>query len=394
MLRSHPARARSRPLTRRRGNRFTSAAFDTCPPRHGRRRGAPRRRLMSHSTRSPLPLAIPVMLGRILAEAWGAIVREVAILIPNWNGRPVLERCLRALLDQAGDVDLEVIVVDNASTDGAAELLLHETARSPRLRVILNDHNRLFAAACNQAYALTGAPFVVVANNDVEPSPGAVRALLRHALDAPNVAAVTPRFVLPDGSFQEAYRRLPNAAFVIAHYHPLGRLVDRLRAEADDCRTVTSAVISRSTDPPRSNSPAPRSRCCGASRSRRPGACSTSGSRCCSTTWISSSGYALRAGGATCCHRSTSCTMPEWRRARCRGRPTAPTSSTACSSTSQSTTVGRCGRSWLPGLTAGCGGEVADNRWLSGRIPATLKGICLSELGTRLVLPSSSVRRL
>jgi len=155
------------------------------------------------------------------------MAHEVAVLIPNWNGRAVIERCLRALLAQAEEVDLEVVIVDNASNDGAPELLRQEAASSSRIRVVFNDHNRLFAAACNQAYALTDAPFVLVANNDVEPHPGAVAALLRYALATPAVAAVTPRLVLPDGRLQEAYRRLPTAALVIAHYHRLGRLIDR-----------------------------------------------------------------------------------------------------------------------------------------------------------------------
>jgi len=154
-------------------------------------------------------------------------MREVAILVPNWNGRGVLERCLTSLEAQGENVDLEIVVVDNASTDGARELLRQRATQPSRIRVVFNDHNRLFAAACNQAYALTDAPFVLVANNDVEPSPGAVAALLRYALATPAVAAVTPRLVLPDGRLQEAYRRLPTAALVIAHYHRLGRLVDR-----------------------------------------------------------------------------------------------------------------------------------------------------------------------
>lgn len=150
----------------------------------------------------------------------------VAVILPNWNGGPILERCLRAILDQ--DIDLELVVVDNGSTDGSADSLRRLEAEEPRLRCHYNHDNQLFAAACNQAWEMTTAELVVVANNDVEPRSGVVRALAGHAVADPSVGIVSPRFMLPDGCFQEAYRRLPTVLFMLAHYHRLGRAVDRL----------------------------------------------------------------------------------------------------------------------------------------------------------------------
>jgi hypothetical protein len=150
----------------------------------------------------------------------------VAVILPNWNGAGILERCLRSILDQ--DIDLELVVVDNGSTDGSADSLRRLESEEPRLRCHYNRDNRLFAAACNQAWEMTTAELVVVANNDVEPRPGVIHALVGHAVAYPGVGIVSPRFMLPDGRFQEAYRRLPTVLFMLAHYHRLGRAVDRL----------------------------------------------------------------------------------------------------------------------------------------------------------------------
>lgn len=153
---------------------------------------------------------------------------DVSILLPSWNGVEYLRRCVASIARQREDTGLELIAVDNASSDGAAELLRRLETEHSWVRCVYNSSNLLFARACNQAYELSSAPWVLVINNDIEVPPGTLRKLLDHGEAHPDIGVVTPRFVLPDGTFQEAYRRLPTAAMVLAHYHPLGRAVDRL----------------------------------------------------------------------------------------------------------------------------------------------------------------------
>ena len=54
---------------------------------------------------------------------------DVSIIIVNWNTRELLRDCLTSVFEQAGDVDYEVIVVDNASTDGSVEMVRNEFDR-------------------------------------------------------------------------------------------------------------------------------------------------------------------------------------------------------------------------------------------------------------------------
>ncbi len=108
---------------------------------------------------------------------------DIAVIVVNWNRRELLRCALESLERQRG-VDFEVIVVDNGSQDGSADMVAQEfLGRSgPRLRLIRNAVNRGFCAANNQGIAAAQAPFVALLNNDAEAEPGWL-AGLRSAFD-------------------------------------------------------------------------------------------------------------------------------------------------------------------------------------------------------------------
>ena len=152
---------------------------------------------------------------------------EVSIIIPNWNGGEDLSRCLDSILEHTHGVDFELILIDNGSSDESRSAVEAYTARDPRVTAIFNDENVFFAKACNQGYERSRGRYLLVANNDILLSDDAVSRLVRYADDHPEVGIVTPRFTGRDGIPQEFGRRLPNALHIIAHYHRLGRAVDR-----------------------------------------------------------------------------------------------------------------------------------------------------------------------
>ena len=152
---------------------------------------------------------------------------EVSIIIPNWNGGEDLSRCLDSILEHTHGVAFELILIDNGSSDESRSAVEAYTARDPRVTAIFNDENVFFAKACNQGYERSRGRYLLVANNDILLSDDAVSRLVRYADDHPEVGIVTPRFTGRDGIPQEFVRRLPNALHIIAHYHRLGRAVDR-----------------------------------------------------------------------------------------------------------------------------------------------------------------------
>ena len=102
--------------------------------------------------------------------------------------------------------ELPILVVDNASRDGIAERLAGSV---PAARVLAEDQNRGYGAACNRAARETDAEFLLLLNSDAYLEPGAVESLLAALDEDPAAAAVGPRLSDPAGGLQESIRRLP-----------------------------------------------------------------------------------------------------------------------------------------------------------------------------------------
>lgn len=94
----------------------------------------------------------------------------ITVIIVNWNRRDLLRGCLESLARQRG-VAFEVILVDNGSTDGSAEMAVAEFGQAFPLRVIANPDNRGFCAANNQGIAAAAGELIALLNNDAEAEP-------------------------------------------------------------------------------------------------------------------------------------------------------------------------------------------------------------------------------
>ena len=126
---------------------------------------------------------------------------RLTIVVVSYEARERLLACLAAV---AARVTLphEVIVVDNASTDGSAEAV---RARFPRAEVIANPENVGFSRANNQGLRRARGDYVLVLNGDAEVGAGAVEAMAA-ILDArPDVGIVGPRTRYPDGRIQVSF---------------------------------------------------------------------------------------------------------------------------------------------------------------------------------------------
>lgn len=118
---------------------------------------------------------------------------EATVVVVSWNGRHLLPACLDALLAQQPHA---VWVVDNGSADGTAEWL---ATAYPSVRVLRSPANLGFAGGNNLALREISTEFAVLLNNDAVPRSGWLAALL-DGFDAPDVAAVASKVLLPDGS--------------------------------------------------------------------------------------------------------------------------------------------------------------------------------------------------
>ena len=132
----------------------------------------------------------------------------VSVCIANWNCRDLLRNCLRSLEESRG-VSLEVIVVDNGSSDGAADMVARDF---PRVRLIRNVANLGFARANNQAARAARGELLFFLNNDTVVPEDALSQLADQLRRHPDVVLIGPRLVDGAGKTQISYRRRPTIA--------------------------------------------------------------------------------------------------------------------------------------------------------------------------------------
>ncbi|MEA3335999.1 MAG: glycosyltransferase family 2 protein [Chloroflexota bacterium] len=157
---------------------------------------------------------------------------DFSIIIVNWNTRDLLRACLSSIFSQpdvtivdpdgtlsdsrpcsggqphgsSARLSVEVIVVDNASSDGSIAMLEDEF---PQVRLLANQRNLGFAAANNQAITRSNGHNLFLLNPDAYLLPGALNGLATFLRNKPQAAAVGPNVLNPDGSWQAASFRFP-----------------------------------------------------------------------------------------------------------------------------------------------------------------------------------------
>ncbi len=113
------------------------------------------------------------------------------MVVVNWNRRELLRACLESLTRQTG-VNFEIIVVDNGSRDGSADLAANKFGA----HVIRNATNRGFCAANNQGIAAAHGEFIALLNNDAEAEPGWLSALQRACSKSPAVGMAASKVLV------------------------------------------------------------------------------------------------------------------------------------------------------------------------------------------------------
>jgi GT2 family glycosyltransferase len=131
---------------------------------------------------------------------------DLAVIIVSVNSRHWLQACLASVYARAGDIALDVIVVDGGSNDGTREFVENQF---PEVRV-LSVENRGFAAGNNAGLDATRAAFVLFLNPDTKILEGTLGELVHELADRPNVGLVGVRQVNETGQLQFTIRRFPS----------------------------------------------------------------------------------------------------------------------------------------------------------------------------------------
>lgn len=150
---------------------------------------------------------------------------DLSVLVVSYNVRDRLATCLLSLEDAREGLEVEVIVADNASSDGTAEMVRR---RFPHVTLIETGDNLGFARANNLAAARASGRHLMLLNPDTILREDSLRALVRHLDAHPEAGAAGPKVLDPDGSFQATSKRgLPTPWVSFARLSGLSRLFPR-----------------------------------------------------------------------------------------------------------------------------------------------------------------------
>jgi hypothetical protein len=131
---------------------------------------------------------------------------DISVVIVGWNARRYLELCLGSLTEAPPRRSMEILVVDNASIDGSAEMI---EAQFPQVKLIRNTENLGFSKGNNVAIRQCQGRYIALVNPDVVVLPGCLDALADFLDQNPKVGNTGPRVLNPDRTLQSSCRQFP-----------------------------------------------------------------------------------------------------------------------------------------------------------------------------------------
>ncbi len=155
---------------------------------------------------------------------------DVSISIVNLNTRSMLDDCLDRLEHTCVDVAVQIIVVDNGSSDDSAEMVIQ---RHPRVKLIRNETNRLFSAAHNQAFEVARGRYFLILNSDILVAAGCVRNLVRFMDERSEIGAAGCLLLDPAGNPMRSAWQTPTMRSTLLSHWLATKLMPRSRIRAE-----------------------------------------------------------------------------------------------------------------------------------------------------------------
>jgi N-acetylglucosaminyl-diphospho-decaprenol L-rhamnosyltransferase len=151
---------------------------------------------------------------------------DLTIVVVNWNTCDLTKQNLRSIFQTLSDLEYEVIVVDNASSDGSVEMVRTEF---PRVSLLQNHENVGFSRANNQAINQSQGRYVLLLNSDAYLTDQAGQILVRKMDEMPDVGIAGAGLYNPDGTVQEDHGNLPTLSIEIITLLGLNKVFNRFR---------------------------------------------------------------------------------------------------------------------------------------------------------------------
>ena len=168
----------------------------------------------------------------------------LSIVIANWNTRSLIEECLTSIFETtpADGLNYEIIVIDNASSDGSREYL---RGLEDKITLIENSVNLGYAKACNQGMKASSGKYILLLGSDTIMLENTLKECVSFLDNNNEAGAVACRLLNPDGTVQNSLKKFPklkNAFYTYLSFNKLNREYDMADFDYSQTCTVEQAA--------------------------------------------------------------------------------------------------------------------------------------------------------
>ncbi|MBI2050677.1 MAG: glycosyltransferase family 2 protein [Parcubacteria group bacterium] len=150
---------------------------------------------------------------------------DLSAIILNYNTKDFLLPCIKGMVQHTADLDYEIVIVDNASTDGSVAYIKEKILpRFPQVKLLESKENKGFSAGNNLGISRSAGRYALIMNPDIVIWDNSLKAMADYMDANPNVGIAGPRLLSPDGSLQYFVYRFPSPQVLMYRRTPLARL--------------------------------------------------------------------------------------------------------------------------------------------------------------------------
>jgi GT2 family glycosyltransferase len=165
---------------------------------------------------------------------------DLSIVIVSWNAKEYVRQCLSSLRAATAGLSAEVIVVDNASSDGTPDVIEQEF---PEVKLVRNSNNAGFAKGNNIGIRMASGKYVALINSDVTVPVGCLQKMVCYLDQHPAVGMLGPRMLTPSGFPGPSCMRKPSLGIWLTHALGLASFIPKLSLQIQHPESVGTEEV-------------------------------------------------------------------------------------------------------------------------------------------------------
>lgn len=143
---------------------------------------------------------------------------DISVIIVNFNTKKETSDCINSCLKEGSGLKTEIIVLDNASSDGSPAYLTEKFKNNKNVMILKNSYNDGFSKGVNIGLKISKGKYKYLLNSDTIVNKNTFKKLIDYSKDHPDIGVIGTKLILPDGSTQKSCFNFPGILYAIEEY--------------------------------------------------------------------------------------------------------------------------------------------------------------------------------